>query len=240
MNFTRLFIVVSILIIGLVFVLRRISKKCTNKYFHLVVRIYKGLVMAFILSFLVIEGMLLVQMNQFKEAEYIEPLDYVLVLGAGLKGEEVGSVLKSRLDEVIKYYELNKDTHIIVSGGQGKDEVISEALAMERYLVSQGVELGHIIKEDKSTTTLENIRFTGEILKERGDENKKVLIVTNDFHLPRARLIGSILGMDNAGLASKTPLKLRINYMLREYPTMIIDLVRTYSLRCEMNKKDWA
>lgn len=239
MNFTRLFITVSVLIIGLAFLLRNMSRKCANKYILLCIRIYKGLVVGFILSFLVIEGMLVIQMSQFKEVEEIEPLEYVLVLGAGLNGEEVGSVLKFRLDETIKYYDQNKDTHIIVSGGQGEDEVISEALAMERYLVSQGVELNQIIKEDKSTTTLENVKFTKEILKARNDEDKKVLIVTNDFHLPRARLIGSILGMANEGLASSTSVKLRINYMLREYPTMIIDIGRTYALRYKMNKNHW-
>lgn len=239
MNFTRLFITVSVLIIGLAFLLRNMSRKCVNKYVLLGIKIYQGLVVAFILSFLVIEGILVIQMSQFKAAEEIEPLEYVLVLGAGLNGEEVGSVLKSRLDEAIKYYEQNKDTHIIVSGGQGEDEVISEALAMEHYLVSQGVELNQIIKEDKSTTTLENVKFTKEILKARNDEDKKVLIVTNDFHLPRARLIGFILGMANEGLASSTSVKLRINYMLREYPTMIIDIGRTYALRYKMNKNHW-
>lgn len=223
------------MITALVLVLRKISKKCTNKYSLLILKTYQGLVIAFILSFLVIEGMLVIQMNQFKEVEEIEPLEYVLVLGAGLNGEQVGSVLKSRLDEAIKYYEQNKDTHIIVSGGQGEDEVISEALAMERYLISQGVELSQIIKEDKSTTTLENVKFTKEILKARNDEDKKVLIVTNDFHLPRARLIGSILGMTNEGLASSTPVKLRLNYMLREYPTIIIDIGRAYVSAYEVN-----
>ena len=98
---------------------------------------------------------------------------------------------------------------------------------MKRYLIKNGIKENQIIKEDKSTTTLENIKFSKSILKDRNDENEKVLIVTNDFHLTRARIIANLLGIKSEGLASQTPIRIRINYLVREYPTMIIDLVRT-------------
>ncbi|MEG2985519.1 MAG: YdcF family protein [Peptostreptococcaceae bacterium] len=226
-NFSDLFVVASIWIIYFSFILTSLAKLKQKKYLTLISKVYNFLVIIFITSFIIIESVLIININQFKEAKEIENVEYLIVLGAGLDGYEVGNILKSRLDKAIEYYNLNKDTQIIVSGGQGKDELISEAEAMSRYLIEQGVNKKQIIKEDKATTTLENIKFSKEILKNRKDENEKLLIVTNEFHLTRAILISNILGMESDGLASKTPIKVRINYLIREYPTMIIDITRT-------------
>ncbi len=226
-NFSAIFIISTTWIIYLNFFLRRVAKIKNKKWLSVLSKIYGFLVFIFIISFIIIEGLLIFNISQFKEAKDIEKMDYVLVLGAGLDGEKVGNVLKSRLDQAIKYYKLNNKTNIIVSGGQGKDEIISEAEAMYRYLIENGVNPNQIIKEDKATTTLENIKFSKEILKNRGDEDKKVLIVTNEFHLYRAMIIGDMLGIKNEGLASKTPIKIRVNYMIREYTTIIIDVLRT-------------
>lgn len=226
-NFSDLFVVASIWIIYFSFILTSLAKLKQKKYLTLISKVYNFLVIIFITSFIIIESVLIININQFKEAKEIENVNYLIVLGAGLDGYEVGNILKSRLDKAIEYYNLNKDTQIIVSGGQGKDELISEAEAMSRYLIEQGVNKKQIIKEDKATTTLENIKFSKEILKNRKDENEKLLIVTNEFHLTRAILISNILGMESDGLASKTPIKVRINYLIREYPTMIIDITRT-------------
>ena len=54
-----------------------------------------------------------------------------------------------------------------------------------------------------------------------------MLIVTNEFHITRAMVIANILGVKNEGLSSETPLKIRVNYLIREYPTMVIDILRT-------------
>ena len=213
-NFATLFIVITICIIYIDVIIREISNKNTKKWLNILAKTYQILVIIFIASFLIIEGILVFNMIQFKEAKDLETLDYSIVLGAGLDGEKVGKILKSRLDEAIKYYELNKNVNIIVSGGQGKDEVISEAEAMYRYLVRNNVNPNQIIKEEKATTTLENIKFSKEILRNRNDEDKKVLIITNDFHLYRAMTIANILQLENEGLASETPIKVRMNYMI--------------------------
>ncbi|MEG0180910.1 MAG: YdcF family protein, partial [Peptostreptococcaceae bacterium] len=191
-NFSDLFVVASIWIIYFSFILTSLAKSKQKKYLTLISKIYNFLVVIFITSFIIIELALIININQFKEAKEIENVNYLIVLGAGLDGYEVGNILKSRLDKAIEYYNLNKDTQIIVSGGQGKDELISEAEAMSRYLIEQGVNKKQIIKEDKATTTLENIKFSKEILKNRKDENEKLLIVTNEFHLTRAILISNI------------------------------------------------
>ncbi len=112
--------------------------------------------------------------------------DAVIVLGAGLRGENLSLILRNRLDATVGYYNQNPDAVIVVSGGQGPDEDISEAEAMERYLYEQGVPLSKIIKEDKSTSTEENFRFSKAILDERFNGNYKVAFVTDDFHIYRA------------------------------------------------------
>lgn len=230
-TFGAVFTTLTIWIIYLNLVLKRLSNKKDNKYIRVFYKVYTLIVVLFMSSFIIIESMQIYTIHNFKEVKNIEKLDYVIVLGAGLDGYNVGKTLKGRLDEAIKYYNLNKDTNIIVSGGLGKDALTTEADAMKRYLISQGVNKSNIIEEDKATTTLENIVFSKEIIEKRTNEDKKVLIVTSDFHLLRAMLIGNILGLDNEGLASTTTIGVRINYMIREYPTLIIDTIRAYLLR---------
>lgn len=227
-TFGSVFITATLWIIYLNIVIKRLYDKKDNTYIKILYKVYTVLVVLFILSFILVESMIIYTMSGFKEAKGIEKLDYVIVLGAGLSGYKVGKTLQARLDEAIKYYNLNKDTNIIVSGGLGKDAVTTEADAMKKYLIIQGVDESKIIEEDKATTTLENLVFSKDILEKRNDEDEKVLIVTSDFHLPRAMIIGDILGLDNEGLASTTTMGVRINYLIREYPTMIIDIIRTY------------
>ncbi|GAA0865118.1 YdcF family protein [Paraclostridium tenue] len=231
-NFFTVFILFSIYAICFSIILNNTVNIKNKKYLNLILKIYNTILIIFIVSFIFIESILIININQFKEVKDIENLKYIIVLGAGLDGYKVGKTLQSRLDKAVEYYKLNPNAKIIVSGGQGKDEMISEAVAMKRYLIENGVNENKIIKEDKATTTLENLKFSKDILKNRKDEKTKVLIVTNEFHLTRSMIIANILGVENEGLASQTPMKIRINYLIREYPTMIIDLIRTsfYSL----------
>lgn len=226
-SFSALFVVSTLWIIYIAIILNKIAYKKNERWLNILCKIYKSLVIIFVVSFFLIEGIIIFNICQFKQVKNIEKLDYMIVLGAGIDGEKVGKTLKSRLDEAIKYYELNKNVDIIVSGGQGKDEIISEAEAMYRYLIEKGVNPNQIIKEDKATTTLENIIFSKEILKNRNDEDKKILIVTNEFHLYRSMLIANILDIKNEGLSSYTPFKVRVNYLLREYPTIVIDFIKS-------------
>lgn len=225
-NFSALFIIITIWIVYIYIILRKVEKITTSKIVKIISKTYKSLVVILFISLILIEGMIVINMNQLKEVKDIEKLNNVIVLGAGLDGYNVGKTLKSRLDKAIEYYKLNEDANIIVSGGQEEDELISEAEAMYRYLIENGVEKEKIIKEDKATTILENIIYSKEVLKNLNHEGEKVLIVTNEFHITRAMIIANLLGVKNEGLSSETPLKIRVNYLIREYPTMVIDIVR--------------
>lgn len=117
-------------------------------------------------------------------ADYTEQT--VIVLGCGLRGERVSVGLAKRLNKAYEYHEKNPEAMIIVSGGQGPQEDISEALAMKRYLAEKGVPEDKIIMEDKSTSTITNFRNSRAIMEENGMDLSSVVFVTNAYHVYRA------------------------------------------------------
>ncbi|WP_434797630.1 YdcF family protein [Terrisporobacter vanillatitrophus] len=227
LSFSSVFIIVSVILIYLLISAKNIAYK--NKHTKVIYKIYKTVMILFITSFILLQGAIIINMYKTKDVSSINPMDTMIVLGAKVNKDGVSKTLKQRLDKAIEYYNQNKNINIIVSGGQGKDEVITEASAMKSYLVKNGVDEDHIILENKATTTLENIMFSKEIMKDLNLENK-ALIVTSDYHLFRGRFIASILGMDNEGLCSISSLSSKVYYMIREYPTSIIDFYRSIKI----------
>jgi len=122
--------------------------------------------------------------------------DVVIILGAGVRGEEVSRMLAKRLDKAVEYYAKNPDVIFVVSGGQGPQEDISEALAMERYLIEFGIPAGQIIREERSTSTFENFSFSREILEKTFPNDYSVAFITNDFHVYRAERIAQYVGIN--------------------------------------------
>ena len=101
--------------------------------------------------------------------------DYIVVHGAGLVGDKPSPLLAGRLDRALKLWERQgRAGCFIVSGGQGPDEVVSEAQAMHTYLVEHGVPDEVILDEDQSTTTMENLAFSKRIMDERAGLNPVV------------------------------------------------------------------
>ena len=139
----------------------------------------------------------------FNEKSGVE--DALVVLGCGVRGDRVSVGLARRLDKALDYYKGNANVLIVVSGGQGAQETITEAEAMRRYLVDFGVPDAQIIKEEKATSTLENLRFSDEILRERFPNGYSAALVTSSFHVYRAERIAQKLGLhyDHLGAPSK-------------------------------------
>lgn len=223
-SFSSIFLIVSMALIYIVFSRRDLCSK--SKHLNIIYNIYKIIIIIFVSSFLLLEGLILLNINETKDVDKVDNIDTMIVLGAKVNGTEVSNTLKLRLDKAKEYYNKHKSVNIIVSGGQGNDENITEALAMKNYLISNGVNSNNIIEENKATTTLENIIYSKKILDNMNNKGK-VLIVTSDYHLFRGRLIASILGIENEGLCSTSSISGRLYYMIREYPTSIIDLVKS-------------
>lgn len=146
--------------------------------------------------------------------------DYLVVLGAQVNGTKVSKALRYRLDAAYKYAMENESAKVIVSGGQGTGEDISEAQAMQDYLIQKGLDAERIVLEDKSTNTNENIMFSKPYLKEADS----VIIVTNRFHLYRGvQIARKQLDMKVEGLGADTGTVLFINYYVREAFAIIKD-----------------
>jgi uncharacterized SAM-binding protein YcdF (DUF218 family) len=144
--------------------------------------------------------------------------DAIIVLGAGIKGERIGTNLQKRLDTAIEYHKENQEAVIVVSGGQGPYEDISEALAMERYLIANGIPQDKIIKEDRSTSTKENFEFSKKLLDLRFGEGKyKAAYITNGYHIYRAGLVAEDVGFNGmTHIHAETPWYTAIPNGLRE------------------------
>jgi uncharacterized SAM-binding protein YcdF (DUF218 family) len=129
------------------------------------------------------------------------------------------------MEKGVVYLINNPDAVVIVSGGQGTEEKITEAEAMKRYLLDHGIKEDRIIKEETSTSTMENFKNTKEILLQNHVENPRVLIVTNDFHLFRSKLLAKRNGYIAYGLPSRTPITILPNCYIREYFAVVKSLI---------------
>ncbi len=172
-----------------------------------------------ILIFLLIEGLILTQFG----AKASDGADYCLILGAQMKNHGPSDVLRRRLDTAITYLVENPETIVIVSGGQGVNEPVTEARGMYEYLTQRGIAPERILLEEKSGNTWENLHYSSELLDKDKDN---VVLVTNNFHVFRAMGIAKKMGYENvSGLAADSYPFMVPNNMLREFLGVIKDLL---------------
>ncbi|MFJ7934653.1 YdcF family protein [Sporosarcina sp. NPDC096371] len=147
--------------------------------------------------------------------------DYAIVLGAKVKKDSPSLTLRYRLDAALAYANENPHVTLILSGGQGPDEPMSEAEAMRQFLTENGIEEGRLLLESASTSTYENLLFSKELLPPDVDA---ITIITSDFHLARAQKIAGSLDLKSDVVAAKTPKVVEAKSNFRER----IALVKTY------------
>lgn len=139
----------------------------------------------------------------------------VVVLGCKVNGTSPSLMLLKRLEAAERYLKEHPGSTAILSGGQGRGEDISEAQCMFDYLTAAGIEESRLILEDKSTTTLENIRFSRAIIVERS-LSREVAIVTDGFHELRAANFAEREGLTPSAVPAKTPWFVFPTYYVRE------------------------
>ncbi len=148
------------------------------------------------------------------------PVDAVIVLGAGVNGETPSAALWSRIRAAEDYLEIHPDVPVVLSGGQGAGEAISEAEAMRRALWKEDrAENARLLLEERSTNTAENFRFSKALLEEWGLDTGRatIAVVTNDFHCFRAHMIARRQGLKTIDVPAELPWWwLTANYYLRE------------------------
>ncbi len=147
--------------------------------------------------------------------------DYIIILGAKVNGENMSLSLRKRAEKGLEFLESHPEAYGVLSGGQGPDEGISEAEAMKRFLIENGIDESRLIIEDQSTSTIENIEFSMDKILDHNKSNDsnqmKVAVVTNRFHILRARMIGWKRGHDFDGIGAESFPLLVPNYYLREF-----------------------
>lgn len=144
--------------------------------------------------------------------------DYLVVLGAGVNGTTPSRSLRERLDAARDYLEENPNAVAIVSGAQGPGEEITEAQCMYQFLTASGIDPNRVWMEPKAASTLENLRFSLDLIEERtGSRPERISVVSSEYHLYRAGMFVRWMGVEAQLVPAKTTIfPLRWNYYIRE------------------------
>ena len=135
--------------------------------------------------------------------------DFIIILGCWFRKDgTLPPLLKGRVDTALSFWraqkaQSGKEAILIPSGGQGPDEPMPEAEAMQRYLISQGVPENLIYTETQSKSTYQNMAFSKKIL-EKIRPNGKSLFVTTNYHVFRSGLWANQAGLRAEGIGGKT------------------------------------
>ena len=154
-----------------------------------------------------------------------QPMDYIIILGCAIRSDGSPTpILRGRIDRALtfereQYEKFHKHAKFVPSGGQGSDEVVSEAESMKRYLMEQGIPESQILKEDKSVNTYQNMAFSKKVIESDTDniENVNIAFSTTNYHVFRGYTLAQKLGMTVKGLSAKTKLYFFPNAFLREF-----------------------
>ncbi len=138
-----------------------------------------------------------------------------VLLGCSVMGTRPSRILQERIDAAYAYLRDHPGAVCVLSGGQGKDEDISEAECMYRELVKAGIDGGRLYKEPESVNTQENLANSKKILDRLGLSGA-VTIISSDFHLYRGRYWGNALGFQTYGFAQQTDWRYLPTFFLRE------------------------
>ena len=155
--------------------------------------------------------------------------DYLIVLGAGLShGETVTPLLASRINRAIEYAQKQvtkgrKMPKLIMSGGKGGDEKVSEAQAMTEYAIASGIEPNQILLEDHSKNTFQNMKFSAQVAaKDFGSKDYRAKFFSNNYHIFRASLYAKAAGLNANGVGCYTRFYFLPNAIVREFAAVLL------------------
>ncbi|GAA0125183.1 YdcF family protein [Clostridium sp. CTA-19] len=215
LHFGKVSFSINLFILGLILILYYYNKDflINTTIFKI---LYPFLILLFIL-FIILEIFII----YFSLSKNVLHCDYVLILGAGLKNNKPSKTLQYRLDSAIYYVNnYNNECKIILSGGVGYNETISESLAMKTYLINSGIDEKRLILEEESKNTFENLKYSKiKILNYNNNFSKvKIKIVTSDFHCFRTYILSKKNNYKNVTFYnSDSNILLKPNYFTREF-----------------------
>lgn len=176
---------------------------------------------------LIYVGILQNKITQYSQLGPPENADYIIILGARVKGTVPSLALASRIHTAAEYLKENNNTIAIASGGKGQGEDITEAESIKRELMEQGINEDRIILENRSTDTYENIEFSKALIPQNV---KTGVVVTNNFHLYRSIMIAKGQDLELYGLPASTPKQAILKSYIREYMAITKFYLKKYIL----------
>jgi len=143
----------------------------------------------------------------------VEEYDAIIVLGAQVKPDgELSLQLKWRLDAAVKAWK-EHPCWIAVCGARGSNEPVEEAYAMRDYLIGQEIPAEMILTDAESYNTRQNIDHAAKLLNDK--DVQRVVVVTSDYHLPRALALAEDAGLEASGIGA--PTKLGMRYWIKNH-----------------------
>ncbi len=170
-----------------------------------------------VISAFMVSGMLNTPQKAFQAGtDGVREPETVIVLGCKTLNGAPSVMLAARLDTAAEYLSDNPHAVCVVTGGQGGDEIEPEAVSMERYLITKGINKERIYKEDKAKNTEENLKFSAEIIKNK-QLPENVIIVSESYHVYRGARNAEKQGLKASALAAPTNTLWALpSYWLRE------------------------
>jgi uncharacterized SAM-binding protein YcdF (DUF218 family) len=213
-TFSTFFFATSIALVGAGIIGYIAEESNILKKLLLMLKPIKFIFFLIMLSFLIIEATII----YWGTIRQLTKTDYIIIFGAGVRGTIPSLTLYERLKAGLKCIYNNPEALIILSGGKGPGEDISEAEAMKRFLMERGVNEKRLVLEDKSRDTRQNILFSKDKIKEmRGNENVSVMLVTSNFHMFRAGFLARRAGIKGFYYSAPILPWLVPTYYIREY-----------------------
>ncbi len=207
------------------FFLRKFLKKKLKKAYIPLKAVWCGGMCFYMVSFLIFCGV--IYGHRDIPHTQSEKQQIVMVFGCQVHQSGVLSAeLHSRLEKASDLLTEYPNAICVVSGGQGADEPTSEGWAMKNYLVNKkGFSEERILSEERSTNTIENVKYSIDVLKENGyaSENCSFICVSSKFHTPRIYLLCTKFGISDCATASAdSPYPfLEFIYTVREYMSYV-------------------
>ena len=131
-----------------------------------------------------------------------QPVGAIVVLGAAQYDGRPSPQLQARLDHALELWNLNLASYIVVTGGKQEGDRFTEAAASRKYFESSGVASDLIFEENSGTTTYASLFAVSQVVRDL--EIERVLIVSDPFHLLRAKLIANEVGLDASSSSTRT------------------------------------
>lgn len=168
------------------------------------------LLLAGVLFFVFLEALIISGMGGHPR----KGLDYVIVLGAQVRGDHPSRALRKRIEKAADYLEKNPSAKAILSGGQGPGEEMTEAVCIQRELLKMGIDKERMILEENSTSTWENLDFCAELAPVK---EKRVGLVTQNFHVYRSLKLAKRQGYEKVyGIPAPSQWSYQPHFMVRE------------------------